>query len=246
MIGFSGTGTEKVEGEVAALFASRGLSEVQIARLDRDTTSRKGSHAHILSDFRARRAQVLIGTQMVTKGLDFPNVTLVGVIAADSALNMPDFRAAERTFQLLAQVSGRAGRGDRPGRVLIQALATDHYAIEAARSQDYEAFATQESEYRRSPLYPPFSHIVNIISQDENEGKAKLRLDELALAFAEAIARENGEGENGTELLGPVDCPLARVKTSFVFTCCCATAIALACIEYSPPTTVCLATPKPG
>jgi len=217
MIGFSGTGTEKVEGEVAQLFAQNGLSNSTILRLDRDTTSRKGSHAGILGEFRSGRAQVLIGTQMVTKGLDFPNVTLVGVIAADSALNMPDFRAAERTFQLLAQVAGRAGRGNKAGRVLVQALATDHYAIQAARSQDYEAFAAQESEYRRNPLYPPFSHIVNIISQDEDEKTAKLKLDELAIAFAEAIARENGDREGGTELLGPVDCPVSRIKNKFRF-----------------------------
>jgi primosomal protein N' (replication factor Y) len=234
MIGFSGTGTEKVESEVAALLAQRGLSDTKILRLDRDTTSRKGAHGKILGEFRQGRAQVLIGTQMVTKGLDFPNVTLVGVISADGALNMPDFRAAERTFQLLAQVSGRAGRGDRPGRVLIQTLADDHYAIEAARSQDYEAFVKQEMEFRASPPYPPFSHVVNIISQDESEGTAKARLDELALALLEAIARENG-GDNGntdlaslvseprtseprgTELLGPVDCPLARVKNKFRF-----------------------------
>ncbi len=217
MIGFSGTGTEKVHAEVTELLQKNGLPCEGVLRLDRDTTSRKGSHANILNEFRQGRANVLIGTQMVTKGLDFPNVTLVGVIAADSALNMPDFRAAERTFQLLAQVAGRAGRGEKAGRVLIQALATDHYAIQAARSQDYEAFAAEESEYRRSPLYPPFSHIVNIISQDEDEKTAKLRLDELAIAFAEAIARENGDNENGTELLGPVDCPVSRIKNKFRF-----------------------------
>ena len=219
MIGFSGVGTEKVQGEVEALLAKNGLSKVNVLRLDRDTTTRKGAHGSILNEFRSGRAQVLIGTQMVTKGLDFPNVTLVGVIAADSALNMPDFRAGERTFQLLAQVAGRAGRGDRLGRVLVQALATDHPAIVTAKSQDYEAFAIQESESRRIPCYPPFAHIVNIISQDEDEKTAKLRLDELAMHLSEAIARENPNAEsgNGTELLGPVDCPLARVKNKFRF-----------------------------
>jgi primosomal protein N' (replication factor Y) len=219
MIGFSGTGTEKVQSEVEALLAKNGLSHANVLRLDRDTTTRKGAHGNILNEFRSGRAQVLIGTQMVTKGLDFPNVTLVGVIAADSALNMPDFRAGERTFQLLAQVAGRAGRGDRLGRVLVQALATDHPAIVTAKTQDYEAFAAQESESRRSPCYPPFAHIVNIISQDEDEKTAKLRLDELAMHFSEAIARENPNAEsgNGTELLGPVDCPLARVKNKFRF-----------------------------
>ena len=216
MIGFSGTGTEKVQSEVEQLFAKNGLQNIKVLRLDRDTTTRKGAHGKILNEFRAGGAGVLIGTQMVTKGLDFPNVTLVGVIAADSALNMPDFRAGERTFQLLAQVAGRAGRGEQPGRVLVQALATDHPAIVTAKSQDYEAFARQESASRRDPFYPPFAHIVNIISQDEDEKTAKLRLDELAMQFMEAIARENA-GEGGTEILGPVDCPLARVKNKFRF-----------------------------
>ena len=213
MIGFSGTGTEKVENEVGALLARRGLSDAKILRLDRDTVTRKGSHGKILGEFRQGRAQVLIGTQMVTKGLDFPNVTLVGVIAADAALNMPDFRASERTFQLLAQVSGRAGRGEAPGLVLVQTLDTDHYAIEAARAQDYEGFVKQEMEFRSTPPYPPFAHVVNIISQDESEDAARTRLEQLAIQFQEAIEREGG----GTEVLGPVDCPLARVKNKFRF-----------------------------
>ena len=212
MIGFTGTGTEKIETEVEELFKRHQL-DTKILRLDRDTTMQKGAHARILTEFRHGRAQVLIGTQMVTKGLDFPNVTLVGVISADAALNVPDFRASERTFQLLAQVSGRAGRGDRPGRVLVQTLTTDHYAIEAACKHDYELFVNQEIESRQSPCYPPFTHIVNVISSDEDMNMAKARLEKLAIRFHEAIAREGG----GTELLGPVDCPLARVKNKFRF-----------------------------
>jgi primosomal protein N' (replication factor Y) len=212
MIGFTGTGTEKIEAEVEELFKRRQL-ETKILRLDRDTTMQKGAHARILTEFRHGRAQVLIGTQMVTKGLDFPNVTLVGVISADAALNVPDFRASERTFQLLAQVSGRAGRGDRPGRVLVQTLTTDHYAIEAACKHDYDLFVKQEIESRQSPCYPPFTHIVNVISSDEDMNMAKARLENLAIRFHEAIAKEGG----GTELLGPVDCPLARVKNKFRF-----------------------------
>ena len=177
MIGFTGTGTEKIEAEVEDVLRRGGLPEVKVLRLDRDTTMQKGSHARILSDFRHGRAQVLIGTQMVTKGLDFPNVTLVGVISADAALNVPDFRAAERTFQLLAQVSGRAGRGDRRGRVLVQTLTTDHYAIQAACAHDYELFVHQEIEARQSPCYPPFSHIVNVISSDEDVRRAKMRIE---------------------------------------------------------------------
>jgi primosomal protein N' (replication factor Y) len=217
MLGFSGTGTEKVESEVAALLSRRGLTNAKILRLDRDTTSSKGAHGKILGEFRQGKAQVLIGTQMVTKGLDFPNVTLVGVISADTALNVPDFRAAERTFQLLAQVAGRAGRGDRPGKVLIQALATDHYAIEAARAQDYEAFVKQEIELRQSPPYPPYSYIVNVVSSDEDLETARRRIEALALKFHEAIAGEASTPGAGCELLGPVECPIARVKNKFRF-----------------------------
>jgi primosomal protein N' (replication factor Y) len=213
MIGFTGTGTEKVESEVATLLAKRGLDGTSILRLDRDTTERKGAHAKILADFRSGKAQVLIGTQMVTKGLDFPRVTLVGVISADTALNVPDFRAAERTFQLLAQVAGRAGRGETPGKVLIQTLATDHYAIEAAREHDYELFVKQEIALRREPPYPPFSHVVNIIAQNESEKVAKEHIERLAVKFWRAIEKNGG----ATELLGPVSCPIGRVKGKFRF-----------------------------
>lgn len=222
MLGFTGTGTEKVESEVLQLLSKRDLGHVKTLRLDRDTTERKGAHGKILGEFRQGRAQVLIGTQMVTKGLDFPNVTLVGVISADTALNVPDFRAAERTFQLLAQVSGRAGRGERPGKVLIQALATDHYAIEAAVAQNFEMFVEQEIELRRDPPYPPYSYVVNIISSDEILETARSRIEQLALKLHDAIAAEqstpaNGVSHNGCELLGPVECPIARVKNKFRF-----------------------------
>jgi primosomal protein N' (replication factor Y) len=221
MLGFSGTGTEKVESEVRELFSKRDLSHARVLRLDRDTTSTKGAHGKILGEFRQGKAQVLIGTQMVTKGLDFPNVTLVGVISADTALNVPDFRAAERTFQLLAQVAGRAGRGERPGRVLIQTLATDHYAIEAACAQDFEKFVQQEIEFRKTPPYPPFSYVVNIVSSDEEMEKAKGRIEVLAFKFHEAIEREmKGQSTpigSGCELLGPVECPVARVKGKYRF-----------------------------
>lgn len=234
MLGFTGTGTEKVESEVLQLLSKRGLESAKTLRLDRDTTVRKGAHGKILGEFRKGRAQILIGTQMVTKGLDFPNVTLVGVISADTALNVPDFRASERTFQLLAQVAGRAGRGERPGKVLIQALATDHYAIEAAIEQDYEKFVLQEIELRREPAYPPFSYIANIVSSDESLEEARLRIEKLALRFHDAIAQEQSTSakstfnnkstsdnkstfKSGCELLGPVECPIPRVKNRFRF-----------------------------
>jgi primosomal protein N' (replication factor Y) len=226
MLGFTGTGTEKVEAEVLQLLSKRDLSHIKTLRLDRDTTERKGAHGDILGKFRQGRAQVLIGTQMVTKGLDFPNVTLVGVISADTALNVPDFRAAERTFQLLAQVSGRAGRGTKPGKVLIQTLATDHYAIESAVAQNFEMFVEQEIGFRREPPYPPFSYVVNIVSSDENLEAARVRIEQLALKFHDAIAAETGStpvtkasdaASGGCEILGPVECPIARVKNKFRF-----------------------------
>lgn len=212
MLGFTGTGTEKVEGEVQNLLGQKELSHIQISRLDRDTTTTKGSHAKILSAFRKGESQILIGTQMVTKGLDFPNVTLVGAISADTGLNVPDFRASERTFQLLSQVAGRAGRGDTPGKVLIQTLTSDHFAIEAARLHDYHLFANQEIEARKTPPYPPFSYLVNLMVSDEDAVKAKARIEAIALHLESAI-NKNG----GTEMLGPVECPLARVKGKFRF-----------------------------
>ena len=212
MLGFSGSGTEKVENEVEALFSERGIGKQKILRLDRDTTTTKGSHGAILGEFRAGRAPVLIGTQMVTKGLDFPRVTLVGVISADTALNVPDFRAAEKTFQLLSQVAGRAGRGAIAGRVLIQTLAADDIAITTAANHDFAQFITQELEHRAGIPNPPFSHVVNIISSDADENTAKTRLERLAARFQDAIAKENG-----TEVLGPVSCPLSRVKNKFRF-----------------------------
>lgn len=152
-----GTGTEKVEAELERLFPG-----VKISRMDVDTTGKKGSHEEILSAFRSGESQILIGTQMVAKGLDFPNVTMVGVVMADLTLNLPDFRASERTFQLLTQVAGRAGRGERPGEVLIQSYLPEHYSIQAAAKHDYLSFYQQELPFRRRQNYPPFVRLVNI------------------------------------------------------------------------------------
>ena len=210
MIGFTGTGTEKVEEEVQTLLSQRQLEHIHILRLDRDTTTTKGSHARILQQFREGKAHVLIGTQMVTKGLDFPDVTLVGVISADTGLNVPDFRASERTFQLLSQVAGRAGRGDSAGKVLIQTLTDDHPSIKAAQLHDYLLFADQELQQRQSPPYPPFSYLANLMVSDEDAAKAKARIEAIALHLESAI-NQNG----GTEMLGPVECPLTRVKGKF-------------------------------
>lgn len=198
-----GIGTEKVEEEALKLFPS-----ARIARLDRDTTARKGAHAGILRQFRQGEADILIGTQMVAKGLDFPNVTLVGVISADTAINMPDFRAAERTFQLLTQVAGRAGRGEHPGEVIIQTFSPDHYSVQRAMRQDYPGFYAREIAYREELRYPPFSRFANLICADAQESAARARAQALAGALLQVVPPE-------VELIGPAAAPLARLKNVY-------------------------------
>lgn len=158
-----GVGTQRVEMEVKKRYPGVG-----VIRMDVDTTATKDAHAQLLSRFRAREAQVLIGTQMIAKGLDFPSVTLVGAVLADTSLNMPDYRAAERTFQLLTQVAGRAGRADYPGQVVIQTYMPEHYAIRAAAAQDYRAFYRMEFERRRRGLYPPFTMLARLLCTADN------------------------------------------------------------------------------
>ena len=160
--------------------------------MDADTTSGKDAHARLLHEFGTGDNQALIGTQMVAKGLDFPRVTLVGVIAADTSLNLPDYRAFERTFQLITQAAGRAGRADRPGRVIVQSYEPDHYAIQLAAAQDYRAFFTQESGRRRQGLYPPYTVIARLLieGRDATQVERTAReLEERMNAFLEADAR---------------------------------------------------------
>lgn len=157
-IKYFGAGTQKVEQEVRENFPG-----ARVDRLDNDTTAAKDAHQRILDRFRAGETNVLVGTQMITKGLDFPNVTLVGVVAADMTLNLPDYRSTERTFQLITQVAGRAGRADVPGKVVVQTYDPEHYAIKLAAKQDYRAFYTKESAFRRMCLYPPFTVIARIL-----------------------------------------------------------------------------------
>jgi primosomal protein N' (replication factor Y) (superfamily II helicase) len=179
-----------------------------VLRMDRDTTSRKGSHASILATFRAREADILVGTQMIAKGLDFPHVTLVGVISADTSLNLPDFRAAERTFQLISQVAGRSGRGETPGEVVIQTLDPENYAIQCAVEHDYVSFFDQELDLRREPTYPPFATLVNVLSINEDEHAAEANLVEL-VARIKAVPMST---RKGVELLGPTSAVLSRIK----------------------------------
>ena len=169
-----GIGTQRVEMEVKKRYPNVG-----VIRMDVDTTATKDAHAQLLSRFRAREAQVLIGTQMIAKGLDFPEVTLVGAVLADTSLNMPDYRAPERTFQLLTQVAGRAGRADYPGQVVIQTYMPEHYAIRAAAAQDYRAFYRMEFDRRKRDLYPPFTMMARLLCTAENAEIAQAVSSEL-------------------------------------------------------------------
>lgn len=198
-----GTGTQKVEEEAKRLFEQAG-----IVRMDSDTTTRKGSHERILSSFREGDADILIGTQMVAKGLDLPNVTLVGVINADTSLHMPDFRAAERTFQLLTQVAGRAGRGDIPGKVLVQTYTPDHYSIVTAASHDYEGFYRSEMRVRRSLGYPPFSHLARLLFTHEDEDEVKKG----ALLAKEYLTKVLVNTNEQVDILGPAPATLSKIK----------------------------------
>lgn len=197
-----GLGTEKVEIETMRLFP-----EARILRLDRDTTTRKDAHRRILTRFRDEDADILIGTQMVAKGLDFPRVTLVGVVAADTGLNMPDFRAAERSFQLLTQVSGRAGRADLPGEVIVQTFNPDHYSLQAAMRHDYARFYREEIVFRRELAYPPFSYLANILATADSSEAAAGAIERAAEAFRTVA------GEGLIHILGPVAAPIARLKS---------------------------------
>jgi primosomal protein N' (replication factor Y) len=207
-IALEGLGTEKLEETLAAAFP-----QARIARLDRDVASGKDVEK-VLERVRAREVDVLVGTQMVTKGHDLPHVTLVGVISADAALSIPDFRASERTFQLLVQVAGRAGRGDSPGRVLVQTYTPDHHAIRFALEHDVKGFLDHELRDRRELGYPPFSRIVlaRVDSLDEREAQAATA--ELARA---ARAASRAEGEGTLTVVGPSVAPIARVRNRYRF-----------------------------
>ena len=194
-----GFGTERVAEEVSRL-----LPGVRVERFDRDTTRARGSHARALDAFRSGGTRVLVGTQMIAKGHDFPAVTLVGVVAADGGLGAPDFRAAERTFQLLTQVAGRAGRGESPGRVLVQTMKPEHYAVAAAARQDYPAFASVEREMRRRFGYPPFVRLASLTVTARTSGAAEAR----AAALAERIATP--DAPRSLEIVGPAPAPGPR------------------------------------
>ena len=200
MIGQMGIGTEAVEEQIKELFPY-----ASVLRMDADTTKQKGDYESILSTFANREADILVGTQMIVKGHDFPYVTLVGILAADMSLNANDYRAGERTFQLLVQAAGRAGRADRPGEVIIQTYRPEHYAIQAAMKQDYRAFYDEEMIYRAALSYPPCGHMLALIteSMDETEG----------VNFADALARTIADGIIGRAvMIGPTAASIGRIK----------------------------------
>ncbi len=202
--GFKGLGTERVADQVG-----REFPEMAALRMDRDTTSRKGAHADILRRFARGEADVLIGTQMIAKGHDFPNVTLVGVLNADTGLNRPDFRASEHTFQLLTQVAGRAGRADKPGRVLVQTYNPEHIAVVSASHHDYEAFYRHELAKREDNMYPPFARLINLTISDEDEAKSL----GLARRLAMELQKRGLHHKHGRmQFVGPAAAPLARLR----------------------------------
>jgi primosomal protein N' (replication factor Y) len=196
-----GVGTERVEAEIA-----RFLPTARVGRLDRDTTTRHGAHRRILEAWSAGRLDVLIGTQMVAKGHDVPGVTLVGVLLADVALGMPDFRAAERAFQLLTQVAGRAGRGDVPGRVLVQTYRPGHHSLVAAAAHDYASFAPAELAAREEVGYPPFVRLAVLRLEGADADRTA------ALAAALAVQARSGGVSSGVTLRGPAPAPLERLR----------------------------------
>jgi primosomal protein N' (replication factor Y) len=176
--------------------------------MDLDTTSSKWSHHHILDRVERGEVDVLLGTQMIAKGIDFPNVTLVGVVDADTSLHLPDFRASERTFQLVAQVAGRAGRGPKGGRVLVQTRQPDHHALVFAAQHDAEGFLAVEMELRRAPAYPPLVSLVHLVVSGTDQAAVGARVAALADWCERSIAR------SGLPLIvvGPAPCPIERIK----------------------------------
>ncbi|MDO7905250.1 primosomal protein N' [Paenibacillus sp. JX-17] len=219
-IRYFGTGTQRVEEELAKLFPG-----IRVIRMDVDTTTEKGSHEKLLKQFRDKKADVLLGTQMVAKGLDFPDVTLVGVITADSALNLPDFRAAEKTFQLLTQVAGRAGRHQLPGEVFVQSYTPDHYSVIHASRHDYLSFVREELKHRRVLHYPPYCRLI-LVTFTHEQLPLLVRLAENYTANLEGKARQRGwfgslDKFTGDvmDVLGPVASPMPKIKNRYRFQC---------------------------
>lgn len=206
-IRYFGTGTQKVEEELGKL-----LPEAKVIRMDVDTTTRKGSHEKLLTAFKEGKADVLLGTQMIAKGLDFPNITLVGVLSADTMLHLPDFRSSEKTFQLLTQVSGRAGRHELPGEVVIQTYSPEHYSVELAGDQDFDQFYAKEMMMRKIHQYPPFYYLAMVTVSHEELMKV--------VSVTEKITRYlRSKLSNKAVVLGPAASPIPRIKDRYRYQC---------------------------
>lgn len=204
-----GFGTEKLEKEIGEIFPHG-----RIARMDKDSTRGKGQAYHILKKFADHEVDVLVGTQMITKGYHFPKVTLVGVIAADLSLEFPDFRAGERTFQLLSQVAGRSGRGDQKGEVVIQTFNPGHYAIKAAKDHDYDTFYHNERDLRKQLGYPPFSFL-SCLRLQGNSQEATARMSHHIISVMRDILEKRHPGGKGIQILGPAESPLSKLKGKY-------------------------------
>jgi primosomal protein N' (replication factor Y) len=206
-IKFLGLGTQKLEQETVQTFAP-----VRVLRWDSDATTGKYSHQAILNKFRAHQADILIGTQMVAKGLDLPQVTVVGVVNADTGLNLPDFRAGERTFQLLSQVAGRAGRGPLGGQVIIQTYSPEHYAIQAAAKHDYALFYNQEITFRRQLHYPPFTRLASLVYTHTNDSLCQREAERLKRVLLTEI---QSRGMADISIIGPAPAFIHRLRGRF-------------------------------
>ncbi len=206
-IRYFGTGTQKVEDELGKI-----LPEAKVIRMDVDTTGKKGSHERLLKEFHEGKADILLGTQMIAKGLDFPNITLVGVLSADTMLHLPDFRSSEKTFQLLTQVSGRAGRHELPGEVIIQTYTPEHYSVELAGTQDYDRFYQQEMMMRKARHYPPYYYLALITISHE-------QLITVVSATEKIAAFVRSRISNHAVVLGPAASPIPRINNRYRYHC---------------------------
>ncbi|KAA1042741.1 primosomal protein N' [Macrococcus equipercicus] len=200
-----GVGTQKVEELIYQHFDG-----AKVIRMDNDTTSRKGAHERLLTQFKNGEANILLGTQMIAKGLDFPNITLVGVLNADTMLNLPDFRSAERTYQLLTQVAGRAGRAEKEGHVIIQTYNPDHYAIEHAKNNDFSGFYTQEMQFRKVGKYPPYFYLVNLVFSHSEMKRVLLESRHIHDVLLQHLTP-------GSFVLGPAPCAIGRINNQYRF-----------------------------
>lgn len=203
-----GFGTQKIESKLKSMFP-----EARLARMDQDSTSRKGSTIKILKNIRNRNVDIIVGTQMLAKGHDFPSITLVGIVCADLSLSLPDFRAGERTFQLLAQVAGRAGRGNAPGKVIMQTFNPEHFIIKASKKQDFLEFFHNEIPFRKALSYPPFSRLIQLKISGDRKNKVRTYAHLAGNILNDMI--KTGIGKDAVQILGPIESPIQRISSRF-------------------------------